>query len=60
MIGGLQVSQSLPFNCMSLFPMCLSCPGELIIIGDSRIDHGRIGTPFVKKNIWSGDDNFSF
>ena len=28
-------------------------------IGDSRIYHGRIGTPFVNKNIWSGDDNFS-
>ena len=28
-------------------------------IGDSRPDHGRIGTPFVNKNIWSGDDNFS-
>ena len=28
-------------------------------IGDSRIDHGRIGTPFVKKDIWSRDDNFS-
>ena len=28
-------------------------------IQDSRPDHGRIGTPFVKKKIWSGDDNFS-
>ena len=28
-------------------------------IGDSRPEHGRIGTPFVNKNIWSGDDNFS-
>ena len=29
-------------------------------IGYSRPEHGRIGTPFVNKNIWSGDDNFSF
>ena len=28
-------------------------------IGNSRIDHGRIGTPSVNKNIWSVDDNFS-
>ena len=28
-------------------------------IGDSWPEHGRIGTPFVNKNIWSGDDNFS-
>ena len=28
-------------------------------IGDSRLDHGIIGTPFVNKTIWSGDDNFS-
>ena len=28
-------------------------------IGDSRIDHGRIDTPFVNKNIWSVGDNFS-
>ena len=28
-------------------------------IGDSRPEHGRIGTPFVNKEIWSGDDNFS-
>ena len=28
-------------------------------IGDSRIDHGRIGTPIMKNNIWSVDDNFS-
>ena len=27
-------------------------------IGNSRIDHGRIGTPIVNKNIWSKDDNF--
>ena len=26
-------------------------------IGNSRIDHGRIGTPIVNKNIWSGNDN---
>ena len=31
----------------------------LIEIGNSRIDHGRIGTPIVNKNIWSVDDNFS-
>ena len=28
-------------------------------IGDSRIDHGRIGTPIMKNNVWSVDDNFS-
>ena len=28
-------------------------------IEDSRPDHGMIGTPFVNKKIWSGDDNFS-
>ena len=28
-------------------------------IGDSRPDHGRIGTPFVNKEIWNRDDNFS-
>ena len=28
-------------------------------IGDSRPEHSRIGTPFVNKKIWSGDDNFS-
>ena len=28
-------------------------------IGNSRIDHGRIGTPIVNKKIWSVDDNFS-
>ena len=27
-------------------------------IGNSSIDHGRIGTPIVNKNIWSEDDNF--
>ena len=30
-----------------------------IDIGNSRIDHGRIGTPTVNKNIWSVDDNFN-
>ena len=27
-------------------------------IGNIRIDHGRIGTPIVNKQIWSDDDNF--
>ena len=27
-------------------------------VGNSRIYHGRIGTPIVNKNIWSEDDNF--
>ena len=27
-------------------------------VGNSRIDHGRIGTPIANKNIWSEDDNF--
>ena len=28
-------------------------------IGNSRIDHGRIGTPIANKKIWNADDNFS-
>ena len=28
-------------------------------IGDSRPEHIRIGTPFINKKIWSGDDAFS-
>ena len=28
-------------------------------IGNSRPERGRIGTPFVNKKIWSGDDKFS-
>ena len=28
-------------------------------IGNIRIYHGRIGTPFMNKKIWSVDDNFS-
>ena len=32
---------------------------RIIHIGKSRIDHGRIGTPIVNKNICSVDDNFS-
>ena len=28
-------------------------------IGNSRIDHSRIGNPIVNKNIWSVDNNFS-
>ena len=27
-------------------------------VGNSRIDHGRIGTPTVNRKIWSEDDNF--
>ena len=40
----------------------LSCDRDIRAssgIGDSMIDNGRIGTPFVNKNIWSVDDNFS-
>ena len=29
------------------------------IIGDSRPNHGRIGTPFMNKDIWSRDDALS-
>ena len=29
-------------------------------IGNSRIYHGRIGTPIVNKKVWSVDDNFRF
>ena len=46
-------SQNKPsLSCDSI--VCLSSE-----IGDSRIDHGIIGTPITNKNIWSGDDNFS-
>ena len=31
----------------------------MIEIGDSRPERGSIGTPFVNKDIWSRDDNFS-
>ena len=41
------------------FLSCDSNVHALSEIGDSRPEHGRIGTPFVNKNIWSGDDNFS-
>ena len=40
----------------------LSCDRDVrasIEIGDSRPENGRIGTPFVNKKIWSGDDNVS-
>ena len=29
-----------------------------IDVGNSSIDHGRIGTPIVNKKIWSVDENF--
>ena len=29
------------------------------VIGDSRPDHSRIGTPFMNKDIWSRDDTLS-
>ena len=28
-------------------------------IGNSRIDHGRIGTPIMNKRIWSVNDNLN-
>ena len=40
----------------------LSCNRNVLSlseIGDSRIDHGRIGTPLMNKKIWIVDDNFS-
>ena len=40
----------------------LSCDRNVRVLSeivDSRIDRGRIGTPFLNKKIWSGDDNFS-
>ena len=47
-------SQNEPFlNCDRIIRSSIK-------IGDSRIDHGRIGTPIMNKNIWSVDDNFSF
>ena len=41
------------------FLICNSNVHSLSEIGDSRIDHGMIGTPFVNKNICSVDNNFS-
>ena len=29
------------------------------VIGDSRPNHGRIGTPFMNKDIWSRDEALS-
>ena len=46
----------------SLMEPFLSCDRDVRVsseIRDSRPDHGRIGTLFVNKKIWIGDDNFS-
>ena len=63
-------SDSFPFNPLKAQTLVIAPMTELFLtsdrnahssseIGDSRPEHGRIGTPFVNKNIWSGDDNFS-
>ena len=48
MIGWRSLNASVEFICFASSE-----------IGDSRIDHGRIGTPIMNKNIWSVDENFS-
>ena len=63
-------SDSFPLNPLKSKTLVIASPMEpfmsfdrnlraLSEIGDSRPEHGRIGTPFVNKTIWSGDDNFS-
>ena len=63
-------SDSFPLNSLKSKTLMIASPTEPFLscdrdvrasseIGDSRPDHGRIGTPFVNKHIWSGDDNFS-
>ena len=63
-------SKSFPFNPLKSKTLViapptkpfLSCDRDVRVsseIGDSRPEHGRIGTPFVNKNIWGEDDNVS-
>ena len=63
-------SDSFPFNPLKSKTLVIALPTEPFLscdrdvrvsseIGDSRPGHGRIGTPFVNKKIWSGDDKFS-
>ena len=63
-------SDSFPLNSLKYKRLVIASPTEPFLscdrdvrasgeIGDSKPDHGRIGTPFLNKNIWSGDDNFS-
>ena len=63
-------SNSFPLNHLKSKTLMIASQPELFLscdrnvrasseIGDSRPDHGRKGTPFVNKKIWSGDDNFS-
>ena len=63
-------SDSFPFNTlksktlvfvptMEPFLTSIRDVRPLSVIGDSRPDHGRIGTPIMNKKIWSRDDNFS-
>ena len=63
-------SNSFPLNPLKSQTLVISSKNEPFLscnrniralseIGDRSIDHGRIGTPIVNKNIWSVDDNFS-
>ena len=63
-------SDSFPLNPLKSKTLVIASQNETFLscdrnvralseIGYSRIDHGRIGTSFVNKNIWSVDDNFS-
>ena len=63
-------SDSFPFNSLKsqtlvIAPLTkpfLTCDRDVRAsseIGDSRPEHIRIGTPFINKKIWSGDDAFS-
>ena len=62
-------SDSFPFNPLKSKTLIISTPTEPFMccdrdvrasseIGDSRLDYGRIGTPFMNKNILCEDDNF--
>ena len=63
-------SDSFPFNPLKYQKLVIAPLAEPFLtsdrevrasseIGYSRPECGRIDTPFVNKNIWSGDDAFS-
>ena len=63
-------SDSFPFNPLKSQTLVIAPLTETFLtsdrdvrasseIGDISTERGSIGTPFVNKNIWSGDDNFS-
>ena len=63
-------SDSFPLNTLKYQTLVIASQNEPTLscnrivrasseIGNSSIDHGRIGTPIMNKKIWSVDDNFS-